>query len=70
MNEEKREEPAGEAWGIELFHRSVKQCCGIEKSMVRKARKVFNHVCLSIRTFFRPESQRLIQGLAGTKQSK
>jgi hypothetical protein len=40
MNEEKRKELAGEAWGIELFHRGVKQCCGIERS-IRRATKVF-----------------------------
>ena len=39
MNETKwREELSGQGWGIEEFHRGVKQCCGIERAQVRKAR--------------------------------
>ena len=49
---------------IKLFHRGVKQCCGIERSMVRKAKKVFNHTCLSIRAFLRLEFQILITGIS------
>ncbi|MGC8580683.1 MAG: hypothetical protein ACP5MB_11620 [bacterium] len=49
---------------VELFHRGVKQCCGIERSMVRRAKKVFNHICLSIRAFLRLELQRLITGIS------
>jgi hypothetical protein len=42
-----------------VFHRGIKQCCGLERAQVRKGRKVFNHICLSIRAFLRLEVQRL-----------
>ncbi len=64
LDEIKRKELASEAWGIELFHRGIKQCCGIERSMVRKGIKVFNHICLSIRAFLRLEVNRLMTGIS------
>ena len=37
MNNERSEELSGVGWGIEEYHRGVKQCCGIERAQVRKA---------------------------------
>ncbi len=51
MKEAGREVLAGDAWGIEVFHRGIKQCCGIERAQVRKGTAVFNHICMSIRAF-------------------
>ncbi len=64
MNEQKRKELAGDAWGIEVFHRGIKQCCGIERTQVRKGASVFNHISLSIRAFLRLEVYRLRAGIS------
>jgi hypothetical protein len=52
------------AWGIELYHRGIKQCCGIEKSQVRSARGQWNHVLLALRAFVRLEVHRLRTGVS------
>ena len=64
MNEEKRDELSGQAWGIEEYHRGIKQCCGIEKAHVRKAKSILNHVHMSIRAFIRLELYRLMTGIS------
>ncbi len=40
-------------WGIEEFHRSVKQYCGIERCQARSSRAQTNHIGLAIRAFVR-----------------
>jgi hypothetical protein len=37
MDEATREEVESQGWGIEVYHRGIKQCCGIEQAQVRKA---------------------------------
>jgi len=37
MTEEKRKELERRGWGVEIYHRGLKQCCGVEKAQVRKA---------------------------------
>jgi DDE superfamily endonuclease len=64
MNEKRREELSGQGWGIEEFHRGVKQCCGIERAQVRKARAILSHIQLSIRAFIRLELHRLLTGIS------
>jgi putative transposase len=64
MNEKKRKELSGEGWGIEEFHRGVKQCCGVERAQVRKARSILNHIGMSIRAFVRLELYRLMTGIS------
>ena len=49
-------------WGIEEYHRGVKQCCGVEKSQVRGAVAQMNHIACSIRAFIRLEVNRLKTG--------
>ena len=68
MNEEKREELSGQGWGIEEYHRGVKQCCGIERAQVRKARSILNHIRMSIRAFMRLELYRLMTGTSWYEQ--
>lgn len=46
------------AWGIEHYHRGLKQCCGIEKAQVRAARAQRNHISCALRAFLRLEVQR------------
>jgi putative transposase len=64
MNEEKFEELSGQRWGIEEYHRGVKQCCGVERAQVRKAKSILNHIHMSIRAFIRLELYRLMTGIS------
>jgi hypothetical protein len=45
-------------WGIENFHRAVKQVCNIERFMVRETSAIKNHVFCSIRAFIKLELMR------------
>ena len=55
MTESDRLEWARQAWGIESYHRGIKQCCGIERSQVRGERAIRNHLLFSLRAFLRLE---------------
>lgn len=35
-------------WGIEVYHRELKQTCGIQRCQARTARSQRNHICLAI----------------------
>ena len=35
-------------WGIEVYHRELKQTCGLERCMSRTGRAQRNHICLSV----------------------
>jgi len=59
MSEEERAELARRAWGVETYHRQLKQYCGAERSQHRSARAQHNHVLMSIRAFLRLEVHRL-----------
>ena len=37
MTEEKREELEKKGWRIEVYHRGLKQCCGVEQAQVRNS---------------------------------
>lgn len=52
------------AWGIEVYHRALKQECGVERAMVRAARAQRNHIGCAIRAFVRLEWHRLRTGIA------
>lgn len=52
------------AWGIEVYHRGLKQCCGVEKCQARKAESQKNHIGISIRAFLRLEVHRLRTGVS------
>ncbi len=45
-------------WGIECYHRAVKQLCGIEHFMVRTTEAIKNHIFCSIRAFTQLEFMR------------
>lgn len=45
-------------WGIECYHRAVKQLCGIERFMVRTTEAIHTHVFCSIRAFTQLELMR------------
>ena len=42
-------------WGIERFHRAIKQVCNIEKFQVRKKHPIRNHIFCAIKAFVRLE---------------
>jgi putative transposase len=62
MKEKEREDLSGQAWGIEEYHRGIKQCCGVERSQVREAIKQLAHIALSLRAFLRLELERITNG--------
>jgi hypothetical protein len=51
------------AWGIEVYHRGLKQHCGVERAQVRAARAQRNHVNCALRAFLRLEQHRLVTGV-------
>jgi hypothetical protein len=64
MLEEEREALPSQGWGIEAYHRGLKQCCGIERAQGRGARAQLNHLAYSIRAFIRLEAHRLRRGIS------
>ncbi len=62
LTEAQRAPLAALAWGIEQYHRGLKQCCGVEKAQVRAARAQRNHIGCALRAFLRLEAQRLQTG--------
>lgn len=59
MSEEERAELARRAWGVETYHRQLKQYCGVERSQHRSTQAQHNHVLMAIRAFLRLEVHRL-----------
>ncbi len=64
MSEEKRAELERQGWGIEVYHRGLKQCCGVERAQVRKAVSILRHLLLALRAFLRLEVYRLRKGVS------
>ncbi len=52
------------AWGIEVYHRELKQECGVERAQVRAGRAQRNHIGMAIRAFVRLEWHRLRTGVS------
>jgi putative transposase len=52
------------AWGIEEYHRGLKQHCGVERAQVRAARAQRAHIGCAIRAFLRLEWHRQTTGIA------
>jgi putative transposase len=69
MDEGERLKYAEFAWGIEVYHRALKQECGVERAMVRAGRAQRNHIGCAIRAFVRLEWHRLRTGI-GWKLAK
>jgi hypothetical protein len=64
MDEMTRQKYAEMAWGIEEYHRGLKQFCGVERCQVRLPRAQRNHIGLSIRAFLRLEYHRFTTGVS------
>jgi putative transposase len=56
MTEEERAEWARQAFGIEVYHRGIKQCCGIEKCQAQLEAAQRGHLQLALRAFIRLEA--------------
>ena len=65
MTEAGRAELSRQVFAIENYHRSLKQCCGVERAQVRAAQAQKCHILLSVRAFVRLEAHRLQTGLSG-----
>jgi putative transposase len=52
------------AWGIEEYHRGLKQHCGVERAQVRAARAQRTHILCAIRAFLRLEHHRQQTGIS------
>jgi putative transposase len=64
MSDTAREALEDAGWGIEVYHRALKQCCGIERAQVRGGRAQRNHLGLALRAFLRLEANRLENGVS------
>lgn len=49
-------------WNIEVFHRELKQCCGLEKCQARTGRSQRNHIVLSVLTWINQRKLRALYG--------
>lgn len=64
MSQAQREELGKQGWGSKVYHRVIKQCCGVERAQVRKAEAQRGHILLSLRAFLRLEAHRLSTGMS------
>lgn len=64
MDEATRAVLAGHAWGIEEYHRGLKQHCHVDRCQVRMSRAQAVHIGLAIRAFLRLEWHRLKSGVS------
>jgi putative transposase len=64
MDEQTRLGYAERAWGIEEYHRGLKQHCGVDRASVRYTRAVGNHIGCAIRAFVRLEWHRFTTGVS------
>ena len=45
-------------WGIECYHRAIKQLCGIKRFVVRTSEAIMTHLFCSLRAFIQLELMR------------
>lgn len=64
MGEGERRKYAEFAWGIEVYHRTLKQACGVEGAHARAARAQRNHIGMAVRAFMRFERHRVRTGMS------
>jgi hypothetical protein len=62
MTPQQRERVAGQVWTIEVYHRGLKQFCGVERCQARRARAQRNHIGWALRAFLRLEHHRIMTG--------
>ena len=70
------EDPTGERitkitkarWSIEVYHRELKQTCGIEPCQARTGRAQRNHICLAILAWLDKHKRRISEKITFYKQ--
>jgi hypothetical protein len=55
---------AERAWGIEEYHRGLKQHCGVDRCQTRMSKAQHNHIGFAIRAFVRLEWHRFTTGVS------
>ena len=55
-------------WKIEVYHRELKQTCGLESCQSRTGRAQRNHIFLSITAWIQRYKRRVIDGFSFYKQ--
>ena len=55
-------------WAIEVYHRELKQTCGLERCQSRSGRAQRNHIFLSVMTWIRIVKEKLRSGLSFYQQ--
>jgi len=70
MSEEERDKTSNIAFKIELYHRNLKQYCGVEACQARKARAQIGHILLAIRAVVRMEWIRVKQNISLYEQKE
>ena len=56
-------------WAVEVYHREVKQTCGIERCQARTGRAQRNHIFLAISAWFEQHKKRITQKLTLYQQN-
>ena len=64
MDESVRLMFAERAWGIEEYHRGLKQHCGVDRCQTRASDAQRNHIGFAIRAFVRLEWHRFTTGIS------
>ena len=64
MAPQEQESLKDQAWGIESYHRGLKQCCGVEWRQAREAQSQRSHIGMAIQAFVRLEVHRLRSGVS------
>ncbi|OJW72227.1 MAG: transposase [Candidatus Amoebophilus sp. 36-38] len=55
-------------WSIEVYHRELKQTCGIERCQARHSRSQRNHIYMSIMAWFNKHTQRISKKISMYQQ--
>ena len=56
-------------WSIEIYHRELKQTCGIERCQARTGRAQRNHICLSILAWLDKHRRRISENISLYQQN-
>ena len=58
----------GKRWQIEVFHKELKQTCGLECSQARTSRSQRNHIVLSVLSWIKKQELRRKQNITFYRQ--
>ena len=51
-------------WNIEIYHRELKQCCGLERCQARTSRAQRNHILLSVLAWMQNFKKRCLETIS------